>query len=79
MNFDGGFFEEQLTLSASGTALHYTVDRTIADNSRLIYIPEAGQQAILVFNYGAQDRDKNNSFTSTVSDVSLRMTYTFRY
>ncbi len=48
-------------------------------NSRLVYIPEAGQQAILVFNYGAQDRDKDNSFISTNSDLSLRMTYTFRY
>lgn len=48
-------------------------------NSRLVYIPEAGQQAILVFNYGAQDRDKNNNFTSTNTDLSLRVTYTFRY
>lgn len=48
-------------------------------NSRLVYIPEAGQQAILVFNYGAQDRDKDNNFTSTGSDLSLRATYTFRY
>ena len=48
-------------------------------NSRLVYIPEAGQQAILVFNYGAQDRDKNNNFTSTASDLSLRATYTFRF
>jgi hypothetical protein len=48
-------------------------------NSRLIYIPEAGRQAILVFNYGAQDRDKDNNFTSTGSDLSLRATYTFRY
>lgn len=37
------------------------------------------QQAILVFNYGAQDRDKDNNFTSTGSDLSLRATYTFRY
>ncbi len=48
-------------------------------NSRLVYIPEAGQQAILVFNYGAQDRDKDNNFISTNSNLSLRMTYTFRY
>ena len=48
-------------------------------NSRLVYIPEAGQQAILVFNYGAQDRDKDNNFTSTNTDLSLRVAYTFRY
>lgn len=48
-------------------------------NSRLVYIPEAGQQAILVFNYGAQDTNKDNNFTSTASDLSLRATYTFRF
>jgi len=48
-------------------------------NSRLLYIPEAGQQAILVFNYGAEDRNKDNNFISTASDLSLRATYTFRY
>jgi len=46
---------------------------------RLVYIPEAGQQAILVFNYGAEDRNKDNNFISTASDLSLRATYTFRY
>ena len=55
------------------------VSENMGLNSRLRYIPEAGQQAILVFNYGVQDRDKDNSFTSTRSDVSLRMKYTFRY
>jgi len=55
------------------------VSESAGFNSRLVYIPEAGQQAILVFNYGAQDRDKDNNFTSTGSDLSLRATYTFRY
>lgn len=38
LNFDGDYFEEQIGLSATGTALSFVVDRTVADNSRLIYI-----------------------------------------
>lgn len=38
LNFDGGFYESQVKLSASGTALSFPVDRTVADNGRLIYI-----------------------------------------
>jgi len=42
-------------------------------------VPTPGQQGYLVLNYGAQDRDKDNNFTSTTSDLSLKFTYTFRY
>lgn len=38
LNFNVQLFHSQLDLSASGTALHYPVDRCLADNSRLIYI-----------------------------------------
>lgn len=38
LNFDGGFFEARLKLSASGTALSYPIDRTIADNGRIVYV-----------------------------------------
>lgn len=55
------------------------VSETMGFNSRLNWIPVNGQEGFLVFNYGAQDIDKNNSFTSTASNLSLRFTYTFRY
>ncbi len=55
------------------------VSESMGLNSRLNWIPENGQEAFLVFNYGAQDTDKDNDFTSTNSDLSLRFTYTFRY
>lgn len=55
------------------------VSESMGLNSRLNWIPESGQEAFLVFNFGAQDADKDNSFTSTNSDLSLRFTYTFRY
>jgi hypothetical protein len=38
INLDSEWFANQLTLSASGDALHYPVDRTITEPSRLIYI-----------------------------------------
>jgi len=55
------------------------VSESMGFNSRLNWIPEAGQEAFLVFNYGAQDTDKDNSFTSINSNLSLKFTYTFRY
>jgi len=55
------------------------VSENMGFNSRLNWIPESGQQAFLVFNYGAQDTDKDNHFTSTNTDLSLKFTYTFRY
>lgn len=38
MNFDVQAFHDQLGLSASGDALSYVIDPTVADNSRIIYI-----------------------------------------
>lgn len=38
LNFDVPVFEQQLELTASGTALRYKVDRTLGEASRLIYI-----------------------------------------
>lgn len=55
------------------------VSENMGFNSRLNWVPEAGQQAFLVFNYGAQDIDKDNNFTSTTSDLSIKFSYTFRY
>lgn len=85
----GNFKVRQINLSANfslntrwslNNFIQYdNVSELMGLNSRLVYIPEAGQQAILVFNYGAQDRDKDNNFTTTNTDLSLRLTYTFRY
>jgi hypothetical protein len=32
-----------------------------------------------VFNYGMNDLDKDNDFTSTTADVSLKFNYTLRF
>ncbi len=48
-------------------------------NSRLQWIPRAGQEGFIVLNHNLQDFDKDNSFKSTEADLSLKFSYTFRY
>jgi len=47
-------------------------------NSRLRYVPEAGQEMMLVLNHGGVV-DAANHLSSTQSDVNLKVSYTFRY
>jgi hypothetical protein len=55
------------------------VSENLGLNSRLVWIPRAGQQAFLVLNWGLQDPDKDNTFESTTADLSLKFNYTFRF
>jgi hypothetical protein len=48
-------------------------------NSRLYWIPEPGREMYLVLNWGMVDLDKDNSFTSTSNDLTLKYNYTFRF
>ncbi len=48
-------------------------------NTRLQWIPEAGREGFIVLNYNMQDRDKDNTFHSTLTDISIKFKYTFRY
>lgn len=85
----GNFNVRQLSVDANVTFntrwswrnyLQYdNVSETLGLNSRLSWVPTPGQQGYLVLNYGAQDRDKDNNFNSTSSDLSLKFSYTFRY
>jgi hypothetical protein len=47
-------------------------------NSRLRYLPEAGQELVLIFNNGGVV-DAENRYSSTYSDLNLKISYTFRY
>ncbi len=47
-------------------------------NSRLRFIPEAGREMVLVLNHGGAV-DASNHFSSTQSDINLKLSYTFRY
>src|SRR5690606_42098985 len=48
-------------------------------NTRLQWIPRAGQEGFIVLNYNLEDRDQNNSFHSATSDLSVKFKYTFRF
>lgn len=67
------------TLSWANLIQYDNVSETLGINSRLHWIPEAGQQAFLVLNYGFEDFDKDNVFESTIADLSLKFNYTFRF
>ncbi|MDO9475818.1 MAG: hypothetical protein Q7L07_03825, partial [Pseudohongiella sp.] len=48
-------------------------------NTRIQWIPRAGQEGFVVLNYNMQDKDKNNRFESALSDLSVKFKYTFRF
>jgi len=55
------------------------VSEVLGLNARLVWIPTAGQEGLIVFNHSLQDRDKNNSFISELSDINVKLSYTFRF
>ncbi len=48
-------------------------------NSRIQWIPKAGQEGFIVLNHNMQDFDKDSSFRSALSDLSVKFSYTFRF
>ena len=55
------------------------VSEVLGVNTRLHWIPRAGQESLIVLNHSLQDRDKDNSFRSELADLSLKLSYTFRF
>lgn len=76
LNFQYAFSS---TLSWSNLIQYDNVSENAGFNSRLHWIPRAGQQAFLVLNWGLSDTDKDNHFDSTFADLSLKFNYTFRF
>ncbi len=48
-------------------------------NTRIQWVPKAGQEGFIVLNYNLQDKDKDNTFISASSDVAVKFKYTFRF
>ncbi len=48
-------------------------------NSRLHWIPQAGREAFIVLNHNLQDLDRDNKFSSALSDLAVKFSYTFRF
>ncbi len=55
------------------------VSEVLGVNTRLQWIPEAGQEGFIVLNYNMEDVDKDNDFQALSADLSVKFTYTFRY
>jgi hypothetical protein len=55
------------------------VSDTVGLNSILRWIPRAGQETVLAFNTQHEDFDRDGRFRSYTSDVTIKLSYTFRY
>jgi hypothetical protein len=55
------------------------VSEVVGINTRLRWIPRAGQEGLIVLNHRMHDRDKDGDFRSELMDVSTRANYTFRF
>jgi hypothetical protein len=55
------------------------ISELLGINTRLQWIPKAGQEGFIVLNYNMEDTDKDNDFTALTRDLSLKFTYTFRF
>lgn len=56
-----------------------TVSEVMGFQSRLLWIPKAGQEFFLVANHSLQDIDKDGRFIAASTDVSAKVAYTLRF
>ena len=55
------------------------VSEVIGVNTRLNWIPRAGQEGLIVLNHSLQDTDRDGAFRSALLDISVKLNYTFRF
>ncbi len=67
------------TLSWVNLIQYDNVTETAGINMRLHWIPEAGREVYFVINHNVEDYDRDNRFRSTVSDMTVKVNYTFRF
>jgi hypothetical protein len=60
-------------------AQYDNISEELGVNTRLQWIPRAGQEAFIVLNYNMQDVDRDNTFNTAFSDISIKFRYTFRF
>jgi hypothetical protein len=61
--------------SWSNLIQYNNTDHFFGCNSRLRFIPEAGRETVLLFNYGAEV-DAHNHLSSTANAINLKASYT---
>jgi hypothetical protein len=67
------------TLSWVNLIQYDNVSEILGVNTRVRWVPKAGQEGLAVLNHSLQDRDKDNSFHSDLADISFKLGYTFRF
>jgi len=60
-------------------AQYDNISEELGINTRLQWIPRAGQEAFIVLNYNMQDLGRDNTFNTAFSDISIKFRYTFRF
>jgi len=67
------------TLSWVNLIQYDNVSDTAGVNMRLHWIPVAGREVFFVINQNLEDYDLDGEFHSAVSDVTAKISYTFRF
>ena len=67
------------TMSWSTLLQYDNLTDTVGINTRLHWIPKAGEEGIIVLNHNLQDLELNNRFKSTLADLAIKFNYTFRF
>ena len=76
LNFDIAF---NTAWSWENFVQYDNVSDTVGLNSILRWIPRAGQETVLVVNTQQEDFDRDGRFRSYTADLTLKLSYTFRY
>jgi hypothetical protein len=90
IDLPGGSFETRVvrvqveaafssTLSWINLIQYDNISETVGINSRLHWVPQAGREAFLVLNHSLEDLDRDNSYHSNFSEMTIKYSYTFRF
>jgi hypothetical protein len=66
-------------LSWTNLVQYDNVSETAGLQSRLQWIPKAGQELTAIINHSSEDLDRDGSFHSLNAEYGLRISYTFRF
>ncbi len=73
------FYAFALELSWENMIQYDNVSELLGLNSRLRWVPRAGQEGFVVINHAMQDFNKDNRFESLNSNLTVKFGYTFRF
>ena len=67
------------TWSWENFAQYDNISNTLGWNSTLRWLPEAGREWVLVWNYAAEDFDEDRRFNAAAADFTFKISHTFRF